>query len=123
MTTDRTEPSPTAPDANSGYDRYMLREPRAIRGQLQRLIDNRCTLTVSSGGAPDTAATALLGLAADHMWIDVPRNPALMQRLLHSERLGFDARLESIEVRFSTGPPVAGTHAGAPALRVPLPER
>lgn len=117
------EPSPPQPDAASGYDRYMLYDAVAIRTQLQRLIDHRCTLTVSGGGAADSTATALLEIRDSHMWVDVPRNPAVLQRLLRSEKLSFDGRVDNIEVRFSTQAAATGTHEGGPALRVPLPER
>lgn len=122
MTT-RSEPAQSPSDAASGYDRYMLYEAAAIRARLQRLIDQRCTLTVSGSVAPDSTATALLAIEASHMWIDVPRNPALLQRLLRCAKLAFDGRLDSIEVRFNTAAAVTGTFEGGPALRVPLPER
>jgi c-di-GMP-binding flagellar brake protein YcgR len=62
-----------------------------------------------------------LGISDDTLWIDVPRDPALTERLLRAERLRFESSVDRITVRFATGAVRRGVWGELPALEVPLP--
>ncbi|QSX77845.1 flagellar brake protein [Agrilutibacter solisilvae] len=113
----------------SAYERYELREPAAILGLLRRMIEQRCTVSVTV--APDTAGaaesqgvvSALLAVDARHLWVDVPRQRHLLDDLLRHSQLSFDSYLDRVHVRFRAGPAHLDTQGGHPALRVPVPGR
>lgn len=131
MTNAPHEPEPgtlTLDDAD--YDKCMLYDAASIRAQLQQLIDKRCTLTASGDvgavsmlTAPLAIEGAMLAIEDAMLWIDVPPSEEVLQLLLQCARLSFVGMLDKVTLRFSSGPPLLGTHDGRPALRVPLPER
>ncbi len=110
-------------DAVGVYDKCLLHDAASIRAQLQRLIDKRCMLTASGDAGAVSMLTALLAIDVDTLWVDVPPGKAVLPRLLQCARLSFEGAIDKITLRFSSGPPILGTHGGRPALRLPLPER
>ena len=117
--------NPSAPnsgsdDAESAYEKYMLRDAASVRGRLQQLADQHATLTASGEGEA-TAVTTLLEVGRDRMWVDTPRNDAVLRRMLASVRLSFEGRLDRVTLRFGCGPAVLSEHDGRPALELPLP--
>lgn len=114
MTTDAT------PELESLYEKYMLHHPADIRGCLKQLIDRHSTVLMHAAGT-ENAVTVALALGPTSLWLDVPRDAALTERLLGAERLRFESAIDRITVRFATGPAQRGVHAGLPALEVPLP--
>jgi c-di-GMP-binding flagellar brake protein YcgR len=116
------------PVEESAFEQYELREAGAIQILLRRMIDQRCTVSVTPVTEPGTlplasVVSALLALDTHHLWVDVPRQEALLNGLLRHERLAFDGYLDRVHVRFSSGPSSLDTQDGGPALRVPLPDR
>jgi c-di-GMP-binding flagellar brake protein YcgR len=114
-----TAPTPQ-PEGDGLYEKYMLHHPADVRGCLRQLIEKHATLLVHAVGT-EQAVSVALGLADDAMWIDVPRDPALTDRLLRAERLRFESSLDRITVRFATGAARRGVWEDLPALEVPLP--
>ena len=114
---------------DSTYERYELREPAAVVGLLQRLIERRCMVTVVPAVSEPEAAprpgviSALLAVNAGQLWVGVPREASVLDGLLHQPRLAFDGYLERVHVRFRTGPARLDSHDGHPALRLPVPDR
>lgn len=102
------------------YDKYMLHHPADVRGCLRQLVDRHCTLLVHAAGT-EQAVSICLGIGETSMWIDVPRDPALTDRLLAAERLRFESSIDRITVRFATGAAQRGVYGELPALEVPLP--
>jgi c-di-GMP-binding flagellar brake protein YcgR len=116
------------PVDESAYERYELREAGAIQILLRRMIEQRCTVSVTpvaDGGMPPLASvvSALLALDDRFLWVDVPRQESQLNGLLRHENLAFDGYLDRVHVRFSCGPSSLDTQDGGPALRVPLPDR
>ena len=82
----------------SAYERYELREPAEVLGLLRRMIEHRCTVSVtpvpSEPSAPDHEAegvvSALLAVDAGHLWVDLPRQEQALDHLLQPVRLAFD---------------------------------
>lgn len=110
-----------APVENDGmYEKYMLGHPADVRACLRQLIDKHSSLLMHAAGT-ERAVSVALGLGDDAMWVDVPRDPALSERLLAAERLRFEGTIDRITVRFTTGPARRSTYADLPALVVPLP--
>lgn len=116
---------PPLPDnATSGaYDKCLLHDPASIRAHLQRLIDGRCMLSATGDVGAAGTLTAPLAIEDDRLWVDVPRSASVLDSLLHCTRLSFEGAIDKITLRFSSGPPVLGSHDGRPALVVPLPQR
>ena len=112
-----------AGEADGIYDRCMLRDPAGIRAHLQQLLDKRCMLVASDDAGTVSMVTAPLALDDVALWVDVPPGEATLQRMLQCPRLWFDGTLDKVTLRFSSGPPVLGTHDSRPALTVPLPDR
>lgn len=108
------------PEGDGMYEKYMLHHPADVRGCLRQLVDKHSTLLLHAVGT-EQAVSVALGLDADTLWIDVPRDPALTERLLRAERLRFESSVDRITVRFATGPARRGVHGELPALEVPLP--
>lgn len=124
MTIRRASHEPLPPDNAVGvYDKCLLHDAASIRTQLQRLIDKRCMLTVSGDSGAVSMLTAALAIDADTLWVDVPPGKEVLHRLLQCARLSFEGAIDKVTLRFSSGPPILGTHDGRPALRLPLPER
>lgn len=118
---------PQAAD-ESAFERYELHEPAEVLALLRRLIEHRCTVSVTPAGEPGSpplasVVSALLAVDARHLWVDVPRQESLLNGLLRHERLSFDGYLDRVHVRFQCGPSRLDTQDGGPALRVPVPER
>lgn len=111
---------PREGEADRLYDKYMLHHPADVRGCLRQLIEKRCTLLVHAPG-DDNAVTAPLALDEGSLWVDVPRDPVLTERLLASDRLRFESSIDRITVRFTTGPARRTVHDGLPALVVAAP--
>jgi len=112
----------------SVFERYELHEAPAIQGLLRRMIDQRCTVSVTPVAEPGTpplasVVSALLAVDANHLWVDVPRQESLLHGLLRHENLCFDGYLDRVHVRFQCGPSKLDTQGGGPALRVPVPDR
>jgi c-di-GMP-binding flagellar brake protein YcgR len=102
------------------YDKFMLHHPGDIRACLRQLVDRRCTLLVHAAGT-EQAVSLCLGLGGTSLWIDVPRDAALAERLLSAERLRFESAIDRITVRFATGAAQRGVYDELPALEVPIP--
>ncbi|WP_460834644.1 flagellar brake protein [Lysobacter humi (ex Lee et al. 2017)] len=111
-----------AADGESLYEKYMLHHPADIRGCLRQLVDKRCTLLVHAAGTAQ-AVSAVLGFGEGSLWVDVPRDDALTERLLAADRLRFESSVDRITVRFATGAARRGTFEGHPALEVALPQK
>ncbi|HZX80347.1 MAG TPA: flagellar regulator YcgR PilZN domain-containing protein [Lysobacter sp.] len=109
-------------ETESLYEKYMLHHPADVRGCLRQLIDKRCVLHVGALGA-ESAVSAALAVDGASLWIDLPRGDAMLQRLLHTERLRFESAINRITVRFMSGPATLVQHDGRDALHVPLPEK
>lgn len=107
-------------DGDALYEKYMLQHPADVRGCLRQLIDKHATLLVHAPGT-EQAVSVALALGEDRLWVDVPRDPALAERLLRADRLRFESALDRITVRFSTGPARRGVWGELPALEVPVP--
>lgn len=107
-------------DGEPLFEKYMLHHPADIRGCLKQLVDKRCTVLMHAAGT-DNAVTAALGIDDQGLWLDVPRDEALTEVLLGTERLRFESSIDRITVRFTTGAAQRGLHDGLPALRVPVP--
>lgn len=117
-------PAAHGPDAADGaIDKCMLHDAGSIRELLQQLIERRCTLSASAEGGSEGVVTAVLALDASRLWIDVPRDERLLQRLLAAPRLSLRGVLDQVTLHFSCGPAARGEHAALPALVLPLPER
>ncbi|CAA9334599.1 MAG: hypothetical protein AVDCRST_MAG71-1912 [uncultured Lysobacter sp.] len=104
------------------YEKYMLHHRADIRGCMRQLIDKRCTLQVGLPGG-DAAVSAALALDDDGMWIDVPRDEAMVRLLDGAERVRVESAINRITVRFMAGPAELGEHDGRPALHIGLPEK
>lgn len=102
------------------YDKYMLHHPADVRGCLRQLAERHCTLLVHAAGT-EQAVSLVLGVGETSMWIDVPRDADLAERLLSCERLRFESSIDRITVRFATGAAQRGVFGDLPALEVPLP--
>ena len=109
-------------DAESLYEKYMLHHPADVRGCLRQLIDKHCVLHAGVLGG-ESAVSAALAIDDSALWIDVPREDAMLQLLLRTERLRFESAINRITVRFMAGPATLGQHDGRPALRVPVPAK
>lgn len=107
-------------DGEPLFEKYMLHHPADIRGCLKQLIDKRCTVLMHAVGT-ENAVTAALGIDDSGLWLDVPRDADLTEKLLGVDRLRFESSIDRITVRFTTGPAQRGPHEGLPALRVPIP--
>lgn len=113
--------APTSAFEGDGlYEKYMLSHPADVRGCLRQLIDKHSSLLMHAAGT-EQAVSVALGLGDTTMWVDVPRDPALTERLLAAERVRFEGSIDRITVRFATGPVRRGVHGDLPALEVPLP--
>lgn len=110
------------PEGEGLYEKYMLHHPGDVRACLRKLIDRHSALLVHAAGT-EQAVSVALGLGDASMWVDVPRDAALTERLLQAERLRFEGSIERITVRFATGPARLGVWDGLPALEVPLPAK
>jgi c-di-GMP-binding flagellar brake protein YcgR len=112
--------APTPIEGDGLYEKYMLHHPADVRACLRQLIDKHSTLLVH---APGTEQAVSVGLAMDdtRLWIDVPRDPALAERLISADRLRIESSVDRITVRFATGAAQRGIHGDLPALEVPLP--
>lgn len=108
------------PEGDGLYEKYMLHHPADVRACLRQLIDKHATLLVHAVGT-EQAVSVGLALVDDTLWIDVPRDPALTERLLRAERLRFESSLDRITVRFATGAARRGVWGELPALEVGLP--
>lgn len=117
-------PATHGPDAADGtIEKCMLHDAGSIRELLQRLIERRCVLSASAEGGSEGTVTAVLAFDASCLWIDVPRDERLLQRLLAAPRLSLRGVLDQVSLHFSCGPAKRGEHAALPALVLPLPER
>jgi c-di-GMP-binding flagellar brake protein YcgR len=119
---------PPANAEDSAFERYELREPAAVQGLLRRLIEHKCTVSVTPvveprRPEPAGVVSALLAVDEVHLWVDVPRQEALLRSLLRHPSLAFDGYLDRVHVRFRCGPAVLDSQEGQPALRVPTPDR
>lgn len=112
--------STVAPEGEGLYEKYMLSHPADVRGCLRQLIEKHSSLLLHAAGT-EQAVSMALGLGEKVMWVDVPRDPALTERLLAAERLRFEGSIDRITVRFATGPARRSVHGELPALEVPLP--
>lgn len=112
--------APAEGEAEGMYEKYMLSHPADVRHCLRQLIDKRASLLLHAVGT-EQAVSVGLGLGESTMWVDVPRDPALTERLLAAGRLRFESSIDRITVRFATGAARRSLHADLPALEVPLP--
>jgi len=110
-------------EAEGVLDKCMLHDAGSIRVLLLQLIDRRCTLAATAENGATSLVTAPLAIDDHTLWIDVPRDPDVLQRLLRCQRLAFQGVLDKVTVRFNSGPPAMGVHDGLPALALPLPVR
>lgn len=108
------------PEAESLYERYMLSHPADVRHCLRQLIDKRSSLLLHAAGT-EQAVSVALAVGPSSLWVDVPRDPVLTERLLAAGRLRFESSIDRITVRFATGAARRSVHADLPALEVPLP--
>ena len=119
----RNTRDPPPDNATGVYDKCLVHEPASIRAHLQMLIDKRCMLTASGEAGASSVLTAPLAITDDMLWVDVPRSAAVLEGLLACTRLSFEGAIDKVTLRFSSGPPLLGSHDGRPALGVPRPHR
>ena len=119
------DPSFATPEdeADGVVDKCMLHDAASIRALLQQAIDKRCTLVATGETGAASVVTAPLAIEDGTFWIDAPRDPDILQRLLRCRRLSLQGVLDRVTLRFSCGPPVPGVRDGLPALGLPLPAR
>ncbi|MFD0737727.1 flagellar brake protein [Lysobacter koreensis] len=123
MTTCASREPPRLPEADGLYDKCLLHDAAGIRALLQQLIDARCTLIATGEAGAVSMVTAPLSIEGATLWIDVPQDHAVLQRLLRCPKLAFEGVLDKVTLRFSSGPPALGSHGGRQALHLPVPER
>ncbi|MDH5823692.1 flagellar brake protein [Luteimonas sp. RD2P54] len=114
--------APQPPGIGSG-DKCLLRDPRAIRGLLQRLVAGGGSLMATVDGGISGLALPALALDGDTLWLGAPRERRPLQRLLRAGHLSLQASLAGALLRFGTAKMTVGRHAGTAALGVPLPAR
>lgn len=115
-------PQADVPELESLYEKYMLHHPADIRSCLRQLIDKRCTLHVGVPGG-DSAVSAALALDQEGLWIDVPRDEAILRELASADRVRVESAINRITVRFMAGTATLAEHDGRPALRIRFPEK
>ncbi|NZA27129.1 flagellar brake protein [Luteimonas sp. SJ-92] len=108
--------------ADATDDKCLLREPRIIRDLLQRLVDGHCALVATADAGMPGVTLPPLAIEGDTLWLGVPRNRGLLQRLLGAGHVSLQGLLDGALLRFGSEA-VSGTRAGAPALGIPLPAR
>jgi c-di-GMP-binding flagellar brake protein YcgR len=116
---------PAAPPSagESYYDKCMVHGAAEIRRHLQKLVDARCTMVGHAEGNNASVVTVLIAVEEASLLVDVPRSRERLDAWLASSRLLFEGTLDRIAMRFGCGPGTLDTHAGRPALRLPMPTR
>lgn len=101
-------------------DRFLVRDPLAVRQLLQQLLDEHCMLRVHAGQDPGVLST-IVRLDERVLWIDAPPTDRMRDEWLASAELRCSADFQRTEVRFRCGPPRQYDVDGYPTIALPLP--
>ena len=92
---------------------------------LKHLLDHRCLLTVQVGRHSESYTSAVLEVARDvrYLVLDELMPVAGHKRVLADPNLQIRARLDGIDVRFSSRVTQVGEQGGLPYYKVPFPDQ
>ncbi|MDG2526488.1 flagellar brake protein [Stenotrophomonas sp. HITSZ_GD] len=111
----------TEPD--EGEDRYLVRNPRQVRGLLRALIDQRSLVSAHIGGRDQSFPSAVLEVDEDEEWIllDGSPNEASNRAAAEASHLLCFAQLDRVRIRFRLDHVERIEHEGHVAFRAALP--
>ena len=105
-------------------EQYRIRSRREIIRLLDSIKNQRELVKMSGSEAPDAILTSILAIeeGEDCMVVDAAPMQTQNHRLLSSERISFETKLDQVRVMFSTDKAEFCKYEDYSALRVPLPE-
>ena len=111
------------PEPEEGDDRYLVRNPRQVRGLLRALIDQRSLVSAHIGGRDQSFPSAVLEVDEDEEWLllDGSPNEASNRAAAAASHLLCFAQLERVRIRFRLDHVERIEHEGHFAFRAPLP--
>ncbi len=111
------------PEPEEGDDRYLVRNPRQVRGLLRALIDQRSLVSAHIGGRDQSFPSAVLEVDEDEEWLllDGSPNEASNRAAAEASHLLCFAQLERVRIRFRLDHVERIEHEGHVAFRAPLP--
>ncbi|HYG06886.1 MAG TPA: flagellar brake protein [Stenotrophomonas sp.] len=111
------------PEPEEGDDRYLVRNPRQVRGLLRALIDQRSLVSAHIGGRDQSFPSAVLEVDEDEGWLllDASPNETSNRAAAAATHLLCFAQLEKVRIRFRLDNVERIEHEGHAAFRASLP--
>lgn len=101
---------------------YLLSDPPLIRHHLQQLVNRHELVAIYPAyDSPVFALSSLLELTEDELWLDIPADKLLTERLRHAGHGIVVAHSGNIHSQFEFAAIANGLQDGKPALRIPFP--
>jgi len=120
---DIRDPQPIHPEQEAD-DRYLVRNPRQVRGLLRALIEQRSLVSAHVGGRDQSFPTAVLEVDEDEdmLLLDGSPNEAANRAAAAASHLLCFAQLERVRIRFRLDTVERTEHEGHVAFRAAIPQ-